>query len=162
MNREQPEQRGFLSPTLIAAIVVGVVIIGLGIAVKVQSARLASEKAAHAETQAKFSLFVAQTKAIGEEAQKKADTEIKRQKGVNDATVKSLETRLAATRAQFDKLRGSGESPGRGSLPPVPSTARPADDAARDKRLLEVLRIAQEQTDALIEIQSWVTQQGQK
>jgi hypothetical protein len=54
----------------------GAVVIGvMGIALKVQSARLESEKAEHAATTAKFEAFVSDTKRIGLEAQKKADAE---------------------------------------------------------------------------------------
>jgi hypothetical protein len=139
----------------------GAVVIGvMGIALKVQSARLESEKAEHAATTAKFEAFVSDTKRIGLEAQKKADAEKIRQKGVSDATIKTLESRIAATRAQFAKLRDGRTDPGQRDLPAVPVAAKPVDDTARDNQLRAVLQHAQEQTDRLIEIQGWVTEQA--
>lgn len=157
-------QRGSL--LIYGIIALGVMTLAGGAVLSYNHAIKRAEKAeaAHEATRAAYAGFVAETKRLGEVAQKKSDAEIKRQKGVSDATLKSLEARLAATRAQFGKLRGSGTetSPGVGGVPAVPETARPADDTARDNRLRAVLQHAQEQTDALIELQNWVRDQGAK
>lgn len=122
-------------------------------------ARAEKAEAQKKATQAKFDAFVADTKRLGQEAQKKSDREMERQKGVSNAKIKSLEGRIAATRAQFAKLRDGRSGSGSGDLPPVPIAAKPVDDSARDNQLRAVLQHAQEQADRLIELQSWVREQ---
>ena len=154
-------QCGFLSPTLIGIIAAAVIIGGLSIALKVQSARLSSEQTAHAETKGKFAAFVAETKRMGEEAKKKAAAEIERQKEVTKERSTSYEKRLASLNATYRRLRDQRADPGGSPMPAVPDTARPADDSARDNRLLDLLQHAEKQTGQLIELQEWVREQGQ-
>lgn len=144
--------RGFVSLSIMGyvALAMGAVILALGIAVKVQTARLDSVKAEYAS-------FVQKTRLIGEEQERRTKETIAQQKRKSDDRIKSLETRLTTTRREFDRLRNS---PGSSQLPPVPETARSVDDAARDKQLLGVLQHAQEQTDRLIELQEWVRAQA--
>ena len=152
-------QRGFLSPTLIGIIAAAVIIGGLSIALKVQTSRLSSEQTAHAETKGKFAAFVAETKRIGEEAQKKAKDEIERQKQVTKERSASYEKRLAHINAAYRGLRDGRADSGSSPMPAVPDTARPADERARDNRLLDLLQHAEKQTGQLIELQSWVREQ---
>ena len=159
-------QRGFIPISIIltglAALAIVAVVAG-GIH-SYNSAIKRAEKAESqlADTRAKFKVFSDETGRIGKEAESKHAAELKRQQGVSNARIKSLESRDAATRAQFDRLRNAGAKPSSGSspVPAIPDTARPADDSARDQRLLVVLQNAQEQTDRLIEIQEWLRQQA--
>ncbi len=157
-----PHQKGFipLSPTLIGVLAVTLVVAGLGIALKVQSARLESEKADHAATKQEYAVFVSKTKALGEEAKAKVAAEIKRQKEVNDASSKSYERRLADLHSAYGRLRDQSGAGGSG-VPAIPAAPIVVDDPASRDRLLEVLRAADEQTLRLIELQDWVRQQAQ-
>ena len=104
-----------------------------------------------------YEAFKLQTKLIGEKAEKDRLDELLRQRSIHDERLKSLEKRLASARARADQLcKSAGLSAGCSSLPPVPDTARPVDDSARDQRLLAVLQHAQNTTDRLIELQEWV------
>jgi hypothetical protein len=105
-----------------------------------------------------YSIFKAEVKVKGEEQERKAKETIERNERVSNDRIKSLEGRLARTRAEFNRL---SKRPVSSELPPVPETARAVDDTARDQQLLAVLQYAQEQTDRLIELQEWVRQQYQ-
>ena len=61
------KQTGFIALPMMgwAAIAAGVVIAGLGIALKIQSARLETSKAETVAVQGKFDAFVSQAKALG-------------------------------------------------------------------------------------------------
>jgi seryl-tRNA synthetase len=144
-------QRGFIQLSLLGWAAVGafLLILGLSVALKVQSARLEA-------VQAEYTVFKTEVKRLGEEQEKKTKETIKAQEKKSHDRIKSLEDRLSRTRADFDRLRNSTS---KSELPPVPDTARAVDDEARDKQLLSVLQHAQEQTDRLIELQEWVRQQ---
>lgn len=143
--------KGFIQLSLLGYAVLGLasLVLILSIALKVQTARLDSVKA-------EYQVFKDGVRLKGEEQERRTKETIARQEKTSNERIKSLESRLARTRADFDRLRNSTDSR---PVPAVPETARPVDDAARDSRLLEVLRYAQEQTDALIELQEWVRQQ---
>jgi hypothetical protein len=153
-------QRGFLSPLLIASIAAAVVIGGLGIALKVQSARLESEQERHKATRAAYEAFVTDTKRIGVEAQKKADAERIRQDQVSKERGATYEKRLAAVNDAYRRLRDSRSGSGGGELPAIPTTARSVDDTARDNQLLDLLQHAESQAVRLQELQGWVTEQA--
>jgi hypothetical protein len=126
-------ERGFLSPLLIASIAAAVVIGGLGIALKVQSARLESEKAEHAATTAKFEAFKMDTKRIGLEAQKKADDQ--KSKDVADKERVDAEHRktVAALAADITKLRHDRDSARSRFLSASPSGSSRTDLACFDR-----------------------------
>lgn len=153
-------QRGFLSITMIAAIAAGVIIAGLTIALKVQSDRLDGEQEAHGRTKAAYAGFVAETKRIGEEAQKKATAEIERQKQVTKERTASYEKRLASINAAYRSLRGQRADSGGSPVPAVPTGTITVDDASSRDRLLEVLYHADRNTSQLIELQDWLRAQG--
>lgn len=153
-------QQGFIPIALYAAIGAGVIILGLSIALKVQSSRLEAAQTEKARITGEYEAFKAGVKKIGEEAQAKAKLEIDRQKRVSNETVKSLTERVAASNARADSLcKSAGLSSGCGELSRVPPTARAANEAERDKQLLGVLQSAQEQADRLSELQAWVRNQ---
>ena len=101
---------------------------------------------------------LAEVKRIGEEQNAKTKAEVDRQKRVSDETIKSLQSRYSGLNARYARLRQS--TPGASGLPAVPDSARPTTDAARDQRLLDVLQYADQQTQQLIELQSWVKSQA--
>lgn len=106
-------QSGFITLPFTAYIAIGAsaVILGLSIAVKVQSSRLASCKA-------EFAAFQADVKAKGEAAKKEADrinAENARKKEKSDAERKRL---LTINAGLADRLR---DNAGRSSLPPTTS-----------------------------------------
>lgn len=137
-------QRGFLSFTMIGVIAAAVVIGGLALALKVQSSRLSSEQTAHAETKGKFQAFVAETKRIGEEAQKKADaTRIADQKAKEkaDAENKDLRGKLAVAARQLRDYRtGAGRNilPAHKAGSPSPETIT-FDRAKLDRALQDFI-----------------------
>jgi seryl-tRNA synthetase len=145
------KERGFIQLPVLGWAAVGgfLLILGLSVALKVQSARLEA-------VQAEYGAFKTEVKRLGEEQEKKTKETIKAQEKKSHDRIKSLEDRLSRTRADFDRLRNSAS---KSELPAVPDTARAANDEARDKQLLSVLQHAQEQTDRLIELQEWVRQQ---
>ena len=108
-----------------------------------------------------YAAFVAETKRLGEEAQKKAAAEIERQKEVTKERSASYEKRLASINAAYRGLRDGRADSGGSPMPAVPDTARPTDDGARDNRLLDLLQHAEKQTGQLIELQEWVREQRQ-
>lgn len=142
------KQRGFVMMYAYAA--VGAVVLLMGLAIKVQTARLDSAKSEHAA-------FVAQVKAVGEAQERKTKETIARQKRSSDEAEKRSKRTVADIRAKYDQLRSG---PSGGDVSSVPSTAPVADDAARDSRLLSLLQIAEEQARRLAELQDWVRGQG--
>ena len=141
------------------------VIMGVVIAVLLATTAAAGKWAMHqseraATIQGQYDAFKTGVEDAGKKAEADRMKEIARQKGVNDASEKSLQTRIAAANARADRLcKSAGASAGCRSLPAVPDTTRPTDDSASDQRLLEVLRHAQGQSDTLIELQEWVRKQ---
>jgi hypothetical protein len=105
-----------------------------------------------------YSTFKAEVKVKGEEQERKARETIERNERVSNDRIKSLENRLARTRAEFNRLSKRPDSVPVSAVPPSPAAT---DESTRDQRLLELLRFAQEQTDRLIELQEWVRQQYQ-
>ena len=145
----------------------GSLTLGLGITIGVLSLMLAGtgwlyngalkEKA---RVQGEYEAFKDGVARLGKEAENKRLNELERQKRSHDETIKSLEKRLASARARADELcKSAGLSAGCRTLPAVPPTTRPVDDATRDQRLLAVLQHAQDTTDRLIELQAWITEQ---
>lgn len=145
--------RGFLALPIMAyaAIGAGVIILALGAAVKVQTSRLDAAKQ-------EYATFKDDVKAKGDERERRTAETIARQKRSADEAEKRSQRAVADIRSKYDGLRKSGS--GSGKLPAIPSTAPVADAAARDSRLLEVLRIAEEQTRRLEELQGWVRDQA--
>lgn len=121
-------ERGFvLGIAAYAAIGAFVVISGMGIALKVQSSRLASCKQ-------EFAAFQAQVKALGDAAEaeaKRIEAENKAKKDKYDKQINSLR---AANAALNRRLR---DSAGQSSLPaPAPGSASP-DRACFDRGILD-------------------------
>lgn len=145
----------------------GSLTIGLGIALGVLTIALAGtgwlyknalqEKA---RIEGEYEAFKEGVKKLGEEAEAKRLVELEKQRRNHEKAVASLKARVAAANARANELcKQAGLSAGCSSLPPVPSTARPTDDASFNERLLEVLRHAQAVADQLAELQEWVAAQ---
>jgi hypothetical protein len=115
--------------------------------------------AAHEETAritGEYTAFKVGVEKAGKDAEAKKAAALKTQKDTYDATIKDWASRHYHLGVKYEQLRkSSSPSPGSGELPFVPDTTRPPDEASRDRRLLEVLRIAQGQTDALVLWQQW-------
>ena len=129
-------ERGFIALPVgaYAAIGAAVVIAGLGIAVKVQTSRLAAVKAEHAG-------FVAQVKAIGEAAEKAAklkEAEDLKRKEDADAETARVRRDLAGVYDAYKRLR---DSPSRRTFSEAGGTsaspARACLDAAAANRALQ-------------------------
>lgn len=147
-------RRGFLQLTLIgyAALAAGIMLAAASGTAYVQTKRLHSVQAEYAE-------FKAGVKAAGEAQEARTQEAIERQKRESADAEKRSQRALADIRNKYDGLRNTGSS--RGLVPPVPDTTALPDAAARDSRLLEVLRVSEEQTRQLEELQGWVqSQQG--
>lgn len=142
---------GFILPGLgistYAMLGMGVLIAALFIGLKVQTSRL------HA-SEARYDLFVANTLAVGQAQEAKTKAAIAHADQITKESAKAYESRLADINSKYDRLRNTGA--GSGSVPAVPQTSRPVDDAARDNRLLDVLRYAEEQAEQLRQLQEWV------
>ena len=111
-------QSGFILPplgiTFYAALAAGVIIVGLSIALKVQSSRLEATKAEYAG-------FVAQTKAIGDaQVLKTKETEAKHERIVKE---KDNELSLARTRFNDDVKRLRDTNTSRRSVPEAPTNS---------------------------------------
>ena len=156
-------QRGFIALPLMwwGAIAAGAVILGLSIAVKVQTARFDASQQELATERGHFAVFKETTRKAGEAQEAKNRETIRRQEKSHATALISLQSRYSDLDARYARLRKPATgNPGSGGLPQIPDTARPADDAARNQRLLEVLRAADGQTAQLIELQQWVREQG--
>jgi multidrug efflux pump subunit AcrA (membrane-fusion protein) len=151
-------QRGFVLPALPiwawGAIGSFVVITGLGLAVKVQTARLDAAKAEIAKVQADYDAFKGEVERFGREAKARADAERERHAKVNRERESSYEKRIAALNDAYRRLRDSNTR--RGDLPPIPNAPVCPDGAADREQLLAVLRSADENTAKLIELQQWI------
>jgi len=145
----------------------GSLTLGLSITVAVLSAALAGtgwlyngalkEKARIA---GEYEAFKGEVQRLGEVALEENAKILKNRERIANERIKSLAARIAAATARADRLcKSAGLGAGCSALPPVPGTARPVDDTARDQRLLAVLRHAQDTTDRLTELQTWVDSQ---
>lgn len=121
-------QKGFIQLTLMGYIAIGAaVIIGLmGIALKVQSARLESCKAEH-------KAFVSEVERLGKEAKDKADETNEKNRKLKEQADAELK-KLRADNDKFKRLRDN--SPSRG-LPEAPRETRRPDLACFDRPSLE-------------------------
>jgi hypothetical protein len=120
-------QRGF-SMMLIGGIAIAVVIGGLGLAVKVQSARLESCKE-------EYAAFVSRTQRLGEEAQKWADDEkarFEKERKDADTLIVKLQRNLAATQQRLRDERARSNL-----VPPASATSRSPRLACFDRPELE-------------------------
>ena len=129
--------RGFIALPIwgYAAIGAGLVIAGLGIALKVQTSRLDAVKAEYAG-------FVAQVKAIGEAAEKAAklkEVEDKKRKETADAQLTRSRMELAALGDAYRSLREQRARSGflSPAAPGASSPARVCFDRAELERTLE-------------------------
>ena len=148
-------QRGFVSPPLYAWLLIGSGVAILGLFWAWDSARsdYLTEKAA-------YSAFKGSVEALGKAQEAKNKETAAKQEKLNAASFKALQGRYADLDDRYSRLRDkAGANPGGRPVPAIPDTARPADDSARDQRLLEVLRAADQQTAQLIELQAWIAQQ---
>jgi len=136
------KQRGFIALPLMAwgAIAAGAVILGLGIAVKVQTSRLTTSKAETVAVQSKFDAFVAQAKAIGDAQNAKAKAiEVidKQRKEKADYDNAKAQRDLAGVYAAYRSLRDSRTNPGSGILPPAASGSSDPTRACFDRAGLD-------------------------
>jgi hypothetical protein len=141
-----------------AAIGGAVALLGLGVAVKVQTSRLDAAKAEITRITGEFEAFKVEVSRIGKEAQAKAAAEKSRQASVSQQRESSYEKRIADLASAYQRLCSESDSCS-GRLPAVPDPARSPDAATRDKQLRDVLQHADEQTARLIELQQWVSEQ---
>ena len=100
-------------------------------------------------------MFKGGVEAAGNAQKAKNDALLKEREKRDADRLKSLQGRYADLDARYSRLRSESADPGSRGMPTVPDAARPADDTARDRRLLEVLRHADRQTAQLIELQEW-------
>lgn len=119
-------ERGFiqLSPTLWLAIGVGVLVAGLGIALKVQTARLDSCKADHAA-------FVAMVKAEGVAAEKAARKKEAEDVALKEKTDAAHKAAVAALNADVARLRN--QRPVSRIVPSAPADSRDPSLACFDR-----------------------------
>ena len=114
--------------------------------------------AAHKETArvtGEFTAFKEGVRKAGKKAEDEKAEALKVQKEAHDAALKNLSDRHYALGVKYAGLLDRTGSPGGSVVPAVPDTARPVDDTARDRRLLEVLRVAEIQTIQLIGWIEW-------
>lgn len=142
-------QKGFISGLYIY-LGLGLIVLVLGTAVKVQSSRLESCKAEHAA-------FVANVERLGLEAKEKAKQEIERQKKVTQDVSSDYEKRLNHLRDTYARLRD--QRSGSGSMPAVPNAPRSLDEITTDS--IPLAGICAETTQQLNSLQDWVKAQKQ-
>lgn len=144
----------------------GYLLIGLAIALALSAAAslwlwkaLDSARADKARIKGEYDAFVVGVKDAGTKAEKDKAAALKLQKENHDAAIDYWTGEHVALLSKYDRMRnaGAGKGSGGGAMPAVPDAARPGDDAARDKRLLDVLQYAEKQTGQLIALQKWVT-----
>ena len=157
-------QRGFLPFALYGVIAAGVVILGLGIALKVQSSRLDAVKAEYAG-------FQAQVKSAGEIAQAQADREkadraaiTKKQEAENAIKYKDLSDKYAAARRMLNANPGGGQAkPLSDAAPLISCSDRQADTAGRLERLeAGILNLTERGDKAIqrtIDCRNWLVDQ---
>ena len=108
-------QRGFLlaGPALYAAVAAGVVIVGLSVALKVQSARLDTAKAELALCTSQYNQALASIQRQNEavKAQVKARTQAKAK---SEAALKAATQALKASQSERDRLKGLATKPATG------------------------------------------------
>ncbi len=145
-------QKGFiaLSPTGYIALGLGLIVLTLGIALKVQSARLDACKAEHQS-------FVSTVAEIGRQAEIDKNKEIERQKKVTKDVSSDYENRLNLLRDTYARLRD--QRSGGGSMPPIPNTPRSIDDLTPDS--IPLAGICAETTQQLNSLQNWIKAQSQ-
>ena len=152
-------QRGFILPplgaTVYAAIAAGAVILALGVAVKIQSSRLAAVKAEYAG-------FVAQTKALGDVAAAKAKAQEaadKQRKEKADAENAKAKQDLAGMYAAYRSLR-DGSSRGSG-VSAAPTFTASTDRTCFDSKALVasirgyetgILQVLQQGDSAIVDL----------
>ena len=148
-------RNGFASPLLVLGIVCGVLALACAALWKVAG----HEREQRAKVEGQFAAFQEGVRKAGDEQKAKNDKLLKERERIHASSLKSLQNRYSDLDARYAGLRNQSANPGSGGLPPVPDATRPTDDAARDNRLLEVLRHADQQTAQMIELQEWIKQQ---
>jgi hypothetical protein len=154
------KERGFIQLSVLgwAVLGMGTVVLILGTMLKVQAARLDDAIEDKARITGEFNQFKTEVRRAGEAQIAENERQRKEDERIANERYNSLLARYNAIDAKFNGMRDNGNSGSR-SVSSVPETTRPVDDAARDSRLLEVLRHAEKQTAQLIELQEWVRQQ---
>ena len=155
-------QRGFIALPLMwwGAIAAGAVILGLSIAVKVQTARFDASQQELATERGHFAVFKETTRKAGEAQEAKNRETIRRQEKSHATALISLQSRYSDLDARYRGLRQSaGSSSSAGSLPPLPSTPVRVDDPASSQQFLSILEQADRNTATLIELQDWIRAQ---
>ena len=117
-----------MSPTLIAYAAVAALVVGLGVAVKVQTSRLDAAKT-------EYATFKAEVKATGEAAQKLADAQKAADKVKKENTDAKHKRAVADLSADLARLRD--ERANSHLLPPAAPNSRSPEIAAFDRPLLE-------------------------
>ena len=106
----------------------GLTVLGLGLALKFQTARLESCKA-------EYQSFVSQTKALGDIANKKAREQEKADKLKKEKADESIRKLRSDNAGLVKRLRDARSSSGK--LPPAPTASRRPDLACFDRETFE-------------------------
>ena len=144
--------RGFIQLSLMGWMAVGaaVIILGLSVLLKI-------EKRSHEATKKEYAYFVADVKAKGEAQKVKVEAEIKRQEQVTKEVSKTYENRISSIRSSFDKRLRDAYTSG-GKLSALPEAPRSLNEIPTDA--IPLAGLCAETTEQLIQLQGWVTQQG--
>ena len=142
-------QKGFIFPSLYIYFGLGLIVLTLGIAVKVQSSRLESCKLEH-------QAFVNEVERIGKEQQLKVKQEIERQKKVTKDVSSDYENRLNLLRDTYARLRD--QRSGQGGVSAIPNAPRSIDEISTDS--IPLAGICAETTQQLNSLQDWVKRQA--
>jgi len=155
-------QRGFvqLGVMAYAAIAAGVVILGLSVAVKVQTARLDATQQELATERGHFAVFKEATRTLGEAQLARNKETVAKQEKTHATAILALNRRYSDLDARYRGLRDGANHPGSRSLPALPNAPVRVDDPASSQQLLSILEQADRNTAQLIELQQWVREQG--
>lgn len=143
------KQKGFIFPSLYIYAGLGLIVLTLGIAVKVQTARLAAKTA-------EYDSFVSTVAEIGRQAEIDKNKEIERQKKVTKDVSSDYENRLNLLRDTYARLRD--QRSGSGSMPPIPNAPRSIDEISTDS--IPLAGICAETTQQLNSLQNWIKAQS--
>lgn len=128
-----------------------------GVAWQIQKHATQAEKERVVACQTKFDTFKGQVETLGKQQEKKVAEVIAAAKTITKDTETRYETRLAAMRADYDRMRKQYANSGSGSVSAFPVAAARVDEVPAD--CLSLAEQAAETTLMLESLQSWVTEQ---
>ena len=155
-------QRRFIALPLMwwGAIAAGAVILSLGIAVKVQTARFDASQQELATERGHFAAFKEATRTLGEAQLARNKETVSKQEKTHATAILALNRRYSDLDARYRGLRDGANHPGSGSLPALPNAPVRVDDPASSQQFLSILEQADRNTAQLIEFQTWVREQA--